>query len=338
MSDFLGWKNALRLAGTAPEPAEPVTQAGLAAGGMTEPGGGAEPAMAEATRLAEQAASQLETLAPELHRLQGERRELESRLRALTGEAAVAQPHGRQWPVATLRERIAEQRVWDTERTQQRDRRAVQRPASGSLSTGSPSAAGSALPRSERPEPVVRTGATPVSAATWLQRRDRMPRDEPTVGTARAPDPAPLAWDRRRSSDADASPARPQKDRRLDVGPLQDLVRQDLREALKRKAREKTAAAWKERVRRAVPEDTTRDRALSRALQVDVGSLDDLAQRLDHMRDQAKEARDAAELALSRDQARRDRALENLRARRAQEIGSAARLSGRRGDADRLDA
>jgi hypothetical protein len=86
--------------------------------------------------------------------------------------------------------------------------------------------------------------------------------------------------------------------------------------------------AWERRAPERIPglsESSGYAQRARRLLTVTVGTLEEIAEKSDRLRAQALEARDLAEAATAKDEARRVRAIERLKARREFEAGSKGR-------------
>lgn len=343
MSADSPWRDALRRASlrdtgatATPAAASPAAAASAAARqAATPPTAGPLPS----TLPPAAAPPALAEVSPRLAELVREREALERQIQSL-GAAPAADAR---YAVTPLAQRRAEFARWSGARDQQRD---ADRP------TAAPPAAVPA-PRTARPAdagPALRTtpgeavpaGQVPVDPATWMAQRDRhTPRVQPvpqppaqgaralrepgralrTLGAASPPrEDQPV---RSAPAPADALDRLQQRVRRRTEG-LRNDRGDRAAQALQslRKARNAIPAAWEERLRERVPGLGPADpyvRDSRRKLGVAVGTLQEIGDKSDRLRETAQAVRELQRADEAGDDARRDRALERLKARRAEE-------------------
>ncbi len=242
-------------------------------------------------------------MSPALAALIGEREALQSGIAALTGGV----PADPRFAVAPLADRRAELARWGAARDTPRGQPEAMPPPARAAMPLLPGTQPPAL----RPTPgeAVPAGSVPVDPNSWMAARDAATRSAAPVPDRRAaetPPPAGDALDRRlaraRNLVGQTRAAATAANRALDA------------------ARDVIPDGWEERARERIPGLGRADpyvRESARKLAVAVGTIDELTSKADQMRELASNVRNLREADAANDDARRDRALDNLRARRA---------------------
>lgn len=245
------------------------------------------------------------TLSPALAALISQRESLQAGVAALTG----GNPADPRYAVAPMAARRAELERWATARDRPR-------PTDSGRSSTAPTPTPETglltglMPPPLRPTPgeAVPAGRPPVDPRAWMTARG-----------ADAPDSAPI--DRRAPSPSVGDAL----DRRL--ARARDLVSRSraagtIAERALDAARDAIPSDWLARAEDRIPGLGRADpyvRETARKLTVAVGSIDELTSKADQLREMASNVRDLREADAANDDARRDRALDRLRARRAEE-------------------
>lgn len=287
----------------------------------------------------------LAAVSPALAGLIREREALQSSIDAITGKAA-ADPR---FVVAPLAERRAEIQRWADGRDARRanaptpeipkppteparvpPRREVpppERSFAGRMLGGlDPRTVPLSPPPALRPTPgeTPGGGGTPGSADAFVLARNSARDRAALLRPATRPESEPERPRRR----AAPEPARPQGSKSPDEAEMLeraferwDTLRDKPRQAqqMLQRARRAIPDEWAERAKRAVPALGKADPYLRRAdklLGVAVGSVDEFGQQSDKLRSLARDVRELREADEAKDEARRDRAIERLKAKR----------------------
>lgn len=229
----------------------------------------------------------------------GERESLQAGVAALAGGSAADS----RFAVAPMADRRAEFARWSATRDAVRARP----PAPVAVAPGqSNSTATAPLPLRPTPGETVPAGNVPLDPRGWLAARDTATTTDD--GRRAAAPPPGDALDRRlaRARDMIARARTPATaaNRALDA------------------ARDAIPANWTERARERIPGLGRADpyvRETARKLAVAVGTIAELTDKADEMRALASNVRELRDADAANDDARRDRALDRLRARRAEE-------------------
>lgn len=289
----------------------------------------ASPAAASAPTVASLPAA---ATSPRLQQLLAQRQQLEGRMQGLTGQAG---PTGTRYPVASAAERRAEMQRWIAQRERERAPRA-------------PVAPGLATPRLARPDrdAAGREPGTPTNPGAWSRLRDARQQAGRSIDGVEAALASTDALDARRLSgsldqalqredlsDADRTAAR----RGLDeaMGGLRSALdgpRRKVQEGIGR-ARDALAAGerierdWQQRRDDIAGWDLARvaqryEQRRHRLLEVATGSVAQLAERMDGLRQMLQQRRAEDRAQERQDAARRERALTRRQQRREEEEGS----------------
>lgn len=334
------WKDALRRAKAPPMSAAAAAAASRASASRPQGGVGADPA----------------ALSPNLARLMAERQALEARMSALTGQGGLGDPR---YAVTPLDQRRAELERWGATRDAIRAMampRVDPHPAAlPPALRGTAADAMRATPgESLRGTPGEQVRPTPGDLTPDLRRfsptevfeRATSQREAPWERIAARRESDPLAEPSRRLAslgeagrglrDAGralrgvgerpvAASASDPLDRRL--ARARDMVSRgrrayDAAERALDSARDAIPSDWLERARERIPGLGRADpyvRETARKLTVAVGELADFADKAERMREMASDVRELKEADEARDDARRDRALERLKAKRSED-------------------
>lgn len=240
-------------------------------------------------------------VSPALAALIGERESLQAGVAALAGGSAADS----RFAVARMADRRAEFARWSATRDAVRAR--PRPPAPVAVAPGqSNSPATAPLPLRPTPGETVPAGNVPLDPRGWLAARDAATTTDD--GRRAAAPPPGDALDRRlaRARDMIARARTPATaaNRALDA------------------ARDAIPANWTERARERIPGLGRADpyvRETARKLAVAVGTIAELTDKADEMHALASNVRELRDADTANDDARRDRALDRLRARRAEE-------------------
>lgn len=315
MSTDRPWRDALR-------------RASLGSAGATVTG----PETTAAPAAPESPVAQAAGDSPRLAKLLREREALEGRMRSLLAPSA----SDARYAVAPLATRRAEFARWSNARDQRREQAAPA--AAEAQRTPVPR-----MPRPGEPLPELRAtpgeavpaGRIPVDPSTWMQQRDqRAPRAQPVDEYRATPSDRgrPL-----RVLDVEMARSRARRENASANGPADPLERQQERvrrrlvesrlarteaaQALTR-ARNSIPDGWEDRIRERIPGLGRADpyvRGTLRKLSVVVGSLQEIGDKSERLRESAQAMRELQRADEAGDDARRDRALERLKARRAED-------------------
>ncbi len=250
-------------------------------------------------------AEDLATVAPGLRSLLEERAALERRMAQLTG-GTQTDPR---YPVASMADRRAELAQWAS----LRDRRAndTRASADGPMTRSARPALYPDPPLRTTPGEAVPAGQVPVDTDRWSALRDAA---APSRETGRTPAAA-------RAQRNDGDPLERRLQRARDLAGRSRRAWLASRKALDA-ARDAIPDDWAERAKERIPGLGRADpyvRETARKLAVVVGSLEDIGEKSDRLREQASAIRDLKAADEANDDARRDRALERLQARRAED-------------------
>ncbi|WP_339913743.1 hypothetical protein [uncultured Brevundimonas sp.] len=244
-------------------------------------------------------------LSPALAALISQRESLQAGVAALTG----GDPADPRYAVTPMAVRRAELARWAAARDRPREA-APDRPSTPPTVAPEISLLAGAMPLPLRPTPgeAVPAGRPPIDPRAWMAARDAVALGDGVTNRRAPPQPVGDALDRRLTRARDlvsrTRAAEVVANRALDA------------------ARDAIPSDWRARAADRIPGLGRADpyvRETARKLAVAVGSIDELTSRADQLREMAGNVRDLREADAANDDARRDRALDRLRARRAEE-------------------